>query len=56
MSGKCSNVTIIINGACYTIYTKSTSTQASYTISTGTAIRKINRQRKWQLDTISRLG
>ena len=54
MSGKCSHVAI--NGTCYTSYTKSTSTQASYTISSGTAIRKINRQRKWQLDTISRLG
>ena len=46
MSGKCSHVTIIINGTYSTIYTKSTSTQASYTISPGTTIRKINRQRK----------
>ena len=54
MSYKCSHVTI--KGTSFTSYKKSANTQASYTISSGTAIRKINRQRKWQLDTISRLG
>ena len=54
MSDKISHVTI--KGTGFTSYKKSASTKASYTISSRTAIRKINRQRKWQLDTISRLG